>query len=344
MPDRRQLPHGRLPGTPARQSYRGPWHFFGRDIDPTLPPAPFAAEDSREFFDETFAAEKRDSWWVPAGPTFRADDPTAADDWASQTGDIPNFEALLRRPNGGSRIWVALQAYLNWDEEQDDEGNAIAPRRRDLWSHLKSWLVRREDSAANVAYLKGKSFMNHWMPQGGQVTDDSYLAEMPWSQASNEFPTKWTPVEGPMGETAPDGLELYPAWIEYAWEGSVWDCSIDSGVRAVMPSPLLFEAGSLRWIPGTTSWIDGEGALAAAYHSCSPHSNLLVDEEWLARVLNANGWSLIVGWLGEKQLFAGNHFSPELVGTWTEFNGVALFEDGGWAFHGPRFEEHTPVR
>jgi len=327
-----------------RQSYRGPWHFFGRDIDPTLPPAPLAAEDSREFFAETFVAEKRDAWWVPVGPAFRADDPAAPDDWASQTGDVPDFEALLRRRDDEGRVWVALQAYLNWDEEQDDEGNAIAPRRRDLWSHLKSWLVRRDDSAANVAYLKGKSFMNHWMPQGHEVTDASYLAEMPWSQASNEFPTEWTLVEGPMGETAPDGLELYPAWIEYAWEGSVWDCSIDSGVRAVMPSPLLFEAGSLRWVPGTTSWVDSEGTLAAAHHSCGPHSNLLVDKEWLARVLDANGWSLIVGWLGEKQLFTSNHFSPELVGTWTEFNGVAVFEDGDWTFHGPRFEEHTPAR
>lgn len=324
--------------------YRGPWQFFGRDIDPTLPPAPIAPEVSREHFDETFPMEEGDVWWKPPGPVFAADDPPVADDWASRTSDVPDFESLVRREDDEGKIWVALHAYLNWDEEEDGAGDVIAPRRRDLWSHLKTWLVRREDRAANVVYLKDKSFMNHWMPQGGEVTDAAYLAEMPWSSSSNRYPNEWTQLDGPSGETAPDGLELYPAWLEYMWEGSVNDCSIDEGVRSVVPAPLLFERGGLSWRPGTTEWMTQEGTVVAGHRRSGSHSNLLVDESWLTAVLTESGWSLIVGLLGEKQLFSGGRFSPELVGSWTEMNGVAVLDEGHWTFHGPRFDERTPAR
>ena len=90
------------------------------------------------------------------------------------------------------------------------------------------------------------------------------------------------------------------------WEGSVQDRSIDSSARAVMPAPLLFEAGSLRWRPGTTGWVDGEDLVVARHLRSQSHSALAVDENWLTGVLGANGWSLIVGWLGEKQLFGGH--------------------------------------
>jgi hypothetical protein len=325
-------------------TYRGPWHFFGRDIDPTLPPAPRAPRGASDHFADTFQIERDDVWWSPGGPVFAASDEQAPDDWASQTDDIPSFESLVCRVDPAGRRWVALQAYLNWRDAEREEGVSASPRRRDLWSHIKSWLVRREDREANLAYLKGKSFMNHWMPQGGDITDAAYLAEMPWSASANEYPSAWSPLEGPMGEVAPDGLELYPAWIEYMWEGSVSDCSIDSSARAVMPADLLFEAGSLRWRPGRTEWADAEDRVVAYHRANEAHSNLLVDERWLAEVLEKNGWSLIVGWLGEKQLFSSSRFSPELVGEWTEFNGVAVFEAGEWRFHGPRLDRHTPAR
>ena len=52
-------------------------------------------------------------------------------------------------------------------------------------------------------------------------------------------------------------------------------------------------------------------------------------ETWLKATLAAGGWGLVVGWLGEKQLISSG-WSPELIGGWTELNGVASFGPDGW--------------
>lgn len=324
--------------------YEGPWQMSARDIDATLPPAKRVrdAEDSMVFAD-TFPLDEIDAWWVPPGPQFRYDDPVPPDNWAGDVSDLPPFEALVRKEAPDRSRWVALQAYYNWDEERDDEGDIEAPRRRDIWSHIKSWLVRSGEGGGLIDFLSKKSLMGNWMPEGHEVIDDGYLGEMPWAEATRQYPAKWEQVEPRRGEAAP-GYEVYPTWMTYTWEGSIWDCSIDDSVRAVLPAPLLAGPGRLRWKPGTRSWVDHNGSVVAQYREAREerHSLLLVRESWLRKVLRANDCHLVVGWLGEKMLFSRDWMSPKIVGeSWTEINGLASFDGETWDFIGPRFEQVT---
>ncbi len=52
-------------------------------------------------------------------------------------------------------------------------------------------------------------------------------------------------------------------------------------------------------------------------------------ESWLKATLKTGGWGLVVGWLGEKMLFSGG-VSPEIIGDWTEMNGVGSVDHGGF--------------
>jgi hypothetical protein len=324
------------------RKYRGPWQFFGRDLDPSLPPARRIRDENDELaFEETFPRELGPSWWSPEGPRFRGDDPMPPDDWARHTDDIPDFESMVRRDAADGKAWIVLHAYLNWDEEKDSEGEVIGPRRRDMWSHVKSWLTRRGDREAVMTFLDGRSFMNHWMPQGNEHIDGAYLGEVPWAESTREYPPEWRQIE-PRGEPGPDGLELYPAWAEYNWEGSVLDCSIDEGIRVALPSALLFKGAELRWTGNATHWIDPNDETVAMFRSSASHSALLVQEAWLAEILAANGWSMIFALLGEKQMFTNSWMSPDIVGSWTEMNAVASLDEGVWTFPAPQFSERFP--
>jgi hypothetical protein len=327
----------------ARPIYEGPWQFLGRDIDPTLPPAPQPlAGSDRASFGATFAQDPIDAWWTPPGPSFRSDDPLASDKWASQTHDIPSFASLVERVDPKEDGWVVLQAYFNWDEERDPEGEIRSPRRRDMWSHIKSWLVPREQRNALMKFLGSRSLMNNWMPEGLELTDAAYLAEIPWAQSTKEYPDDWQQVE-PRAEAPPVGLFVYPSWARYVWEGVIWDCSIDDTVLGATPSRKLFEGGGLEWHPGRQRWFDASGTAVAEYNESAGerHSALLVREDWLAAQLEAGNWALVVGWLGEKQLFT-NSVHPDLIGSWTEINGTASFDGKRWVYGRPRFEFHEP--
>lgn len=324
--------------------YEGPWQISARDIDPTLPPADRIRDSDDEMvFADTFPPDAIDSWWVPPGPRFKFDDPVAPDNWASDTTDLPPFQSLVQKRAPDKSRWIALQAYYNWDEERDEEGDIQAPRRRDIWCHIKSWLVDSRDAGGLIDFLGTKSLMGNWMPEGREVIDDGYIAELPWAEATQQYPANWEPVEPRRAEAAP-GFEVYPTWMTYLWEGSIWDCSIDDSVRAVLPARLLTELSRLRWEPRTRNWLDHKGSVVAQYREAQEerHSLVLVRESWLRKLLKSNGWHLVIGWLGEKTLFSRDWISPKIVGgSWTEINGLASFDGDAWNFIDPRFEQCT---
>lgn len=326
-----------------RPTYEGPWQFSGRDIDPTLPPAKqLHGGGDRAVFADTFAVEPDEGWWIPPGPSFRADDPLAADDWAVQKADIPEFRSFVQRVDAQGDRWIVLQGFFHWDEERDTEGEVRSPRRRDMWGHIKSWLIPRGQQKTLVDFLGSRSLMNNWMPEGRELVDDAYLGEMPWAEATQEYPDDWQQVE-PRAEEPPDGLLVYPTWSRYVWEGSIWDCSIDDSVASTLPSRKLFELEGLEWRPGGGEWLTPSGIVAAQYKESAEerHSALLVREAWLADQLNEEDWSLVVGWLGEKQLFTSG-FSPDLIGSWTEINATAAFDGKKWMYRPPRFDVRKP--
>lgn len=326
-------------------TYQGPWQFYGRDIDPTLPPAPrLRDEDGVENLGATYPCDAATAWWIPDGPNYSGDDPPEQAGWATGPDDIPNMESLVRRTSPDQTEWVVLQAYYNWDEQIADGQEREDRPQRDMWSHIYSWIVRRSEARTLFDFLGSRSLMNRWMPQGLEITDDAYVPEMPWAAAAHEYPPSWETVE-PRDNTEEPGVQVYAAWEQYFWEGNAWDCSIDDGVSMMVPSKELFDAGGLGWVPGTREWIDATGKVAVQYVESAGdrRSALLVRGDWLASVLEDRDWSLVIGWLGEKQLFgAGDH--TDLLGGWSEINGVATLDRSDWTFGDRRIEIRQPVR
>jgi hypothetical protein len=316
-------------GEEERQ-HEGPWQFYGRDIDPTLPPPPRSRDDEDDDVrvGPTFAEDPPGVWWDPGGPRYLASDPPVENDWASQMADVPSFETLVRHTDPTGAQWAVLQGYFHWREERvgRDDWQRERPRRA-RWSHIYAWLVDADRLSSLVSFLSTQSFMGRWMPEAGAVTNDAYLAEMPWAAAANEYPVEWRPVSR-HAEDAVD-FEVVPAWEQYTWEGGGLDCSIEDSVEVSLPTSLLFNPAQLAWAAGTRTWRDPTGVVVAQHRSGrNRHSALLVSESWLKRQLNNGGLGLVIGWLGEKMLLSDGP-TPGLIGEWTEMNGVASFDHHG---------------
>ena len=313
-------------------TYTEPWQFYGRDIDPTLLP-PRRIRNENDGFDlgPTFSSD-RATWWIPPGPRYRHDDPPVAEGWPAKSNDIPEFDSLVRQKDESSTRWVVLYAHYQWDDEIPEGEEKDSRLRRELWSQIHGWLVQPPDQDALVAYLERHSLMGRWMSEGCEHTDAAYLGELPWASATDEYPNTWEEVRM-HGGSEPMDIKVYPAWAKYYWEGNVLDCSIDEGVSAWFPSPVLFKEGKLSWIPGTREWRTPNGVSVARYFEEGSHMALLVREDWLKRTLRKTGLSIVFGWRGEKQFIGESVWTYyDLGGGWTEINGVASLAAGRWKF------------
>ena len=319
-------------------TYTGPWQFFGRDIDPTLPPPRRLRKEDDEFeLSSTFSEDE--AWWGPSGPCYSRDDPPVTEGWATESDDIPEFDSLVRWKDESSTRWVVLHAHYQWDDEIPEGEEKDSRPRRQLWSQIYGWLVQPSDQDALVAYLDRHSLMGRWMPEGREHTDAAYLGELPWASATDEYPDTWEEV-GTHDDSEPIEIKVYPALAEYLWEGSVLDCSINDAVHAYVPAPILFEAGKLAWVPGTREWKTLAGVSVARYFEEGDSSAILVREDWLKRTLRETGHSMLFGWLGEKQLIGEiRHYG--VVGDWTEINGIASLGGGSWKFGKRRLKSRS---
>lgn len=327
-------------------TYDGPWRFYGRQIDPTLPPPErLRDEDGVEYLAPTYPADTADSWWIPNGPQYSGNDEPAAAGWAETKEGVPDFASLVKRTDETGAEWVVLQAYYNWDEQPAEDQDRYERPRRDMWSHIYGWIVRDSDARPLVEFLSTRSLMGKWMPEGCEIIDDAYFPEIPWAAASNELPQVWEAVEPRGGADDAPGIEVYPSWTGYLWEGNVWDCSINDSVSMRVPSATLFESGRLRWKPGSREWTDESGTTVAQFRERDGErqSVLLARATWLERVLREQECALVLGWLGEKQLF-GAGLNGGLLGGWTEFNAVGMFRNGKWTLDAQRLNVRQPAR
>ena len=321
-------------------TFAGPWQLFGRDIDPTLPPPPRKRNEDDEFeLSPTFASGD-ETWWTPPEPRYRRDDPPVGKDWAVEIDDIPEFEPLVKRKDGNATRWVVLHAHYCFDDEIPEGEEKCSRHRRNLWSNIYSWLVQPADRDALVASLERQSLMGCQRSEALEHIDAAYLGELPWAAAANEYPDSWSEIR-PRDDLKLMEFQVYPTWAEYLWEGNDLDCSIDHGVHAWFPAPVLFNAGELSWVPGTREWCRPDGTSVAQYREGDGHSALLVREDWLKRTLRKTGHSIVLGWLGEKQLL-----TPRLdfFYDWTQIDAIASLAGTQWTFGERRLKRRVSCK
>lgn len=311
-------------------SYEGPWGWFGRDLDPSLP----ASSDIDGQLLPRVALEEDDADWVPPSPDLHsAGGPL---DWASDTRHFPATADLAVHRSSAGEEWVALYRHSAWTRRPDRSSRWGWDRQQ--WILQFSWLTRRGDGRALFEMLNSESLFGRWMPERHRPRR-AYLGEGPWSPIDHAEPSPWVPASKRWDDAG--AIAVLPATEEYLWEGTTQDCSLDNSVSLALPTGLLL--GDARWLGTNAEWATGDTVDVHAARTPDGHREhtvLLARAPWLEARLATLELELVVGVLGERQAMDENDDMD--LRAWTEITSAALLRPGeGWEFCGPRVDIHS---
>jgi len=273
--------------------YRGPWQFWRRDIDPSFVPRQPPSGVHRS------AAKADPPWWAPVSHDFSRAAHQEPLEWLGQD-DFPDVRQLiaLKCPETGLD-WLAIQGYYSWHARIPPEDDRRTAPRREIWCHIRSYLVRRRHSAGLYRWLQEAGLRERWewMPEPFHLPD-VFLGEYPWHQSCERYPREWMNADD-HDDNIP--VPVIPTAEKYYWERG-YDCSIEETVNGILPSPFIVEKARLTWARRGFDYSDADGRLVAtcpAVEREGPQA-LLMSKDFILRFLEAERLDLIWVTIGEK--------------------------------------------
>lgn len=271
-------------------SYDGPWQDFFRDIDPSHSMVKTAGD-----------AESKQGWWAPQ---FEPDwgDGVDGRSWAEDISEFPLPVALLTVKDSEHQSW--LVADLSFDrrrpipEGMDREDVEV----RNLWCHLRGFLVRTEDVSAFLKWAEGVDFWGQWMPQVPSSSHGMSLGEYLWSPAWNHFNKAYYGNEGWVRPDHGCPVLVRTASFEYHQESSGFDCSVESGFTLHLPDQEIASVLNLNWSGQAADFWNPTGQLAATDPSAfaSGPPALLLRQNLIEHMAHTRGLTICWTVLGEK--------------------------------------------
>lgn len=257
-----------------------------RNIDPTL----------------LLKREKRAyavTWWAPVDYDFQAVALLPDDAWLDRW-DFPDSSRMLKvTDRAGQNEWFVLQAFLQWTSEHENQGDRLP--YREIWMHMRSYLVHKEDVGRCWHWLPRQDFMGRWMPEGFDI-HGGFLGEYPWGLPFVHF------FELARSEGSYDAYEssrlpcrMVPTAhaVQCAYE---YDAYQEGGMGILVPAQEFFKDGNLIW-NADSGYVSESDTLCFNYpatHEAGP-SALLADKQYLLSFLEENELALAWTVLSEKQ-------------------------------------------
>jgi hypothetical protein len=231
----------------------GLYQINDREIDPSLPPVPYRELQERV---------SKQGTWSPLTIDFPDELPGKVEftaygaDYQAFLGDhatLPRPENIARIADRLGRAWLILYAHSG----QNARAGEVEHRYDgdDQFYSLNSWLVARSDLAATIKALPGelkRESPHLGLMDSGEHIDCCYFGELGWldggcphryMNSRTLIPRKGAAIQG------------FATTEKYAWEGNIWDCSIEESVHALLPSSYLQQSAILQWDGNTRSWM-----------------------------------------------------------------------------------------
>jgi hypothetical protein len=206
----------------------------------------------------------------------------------------------------GKGGWLVLESFFRWEQPPTPGEEKFEKIRRDVWYMAHSYLVKKEQAEDIIRWAKEQDFMGRWMPASWE-RHGILLKEFPFSLAyttEHGAPDgeRWAAVDDK--QRKPTGFEVMRTTEQYSWEGSGLDCSVDEGIRVLLPAREIVSAMGLTQSSEPGKFVDKTGEVIAIDPSVLERgpSVLLIKKEPFLRFLKKNGYELIWTLLGEKLL------------------------------------------
>jgi len=295
--------------------YEGPWQLSVRDIDPSCILKEFPNTKPENVSNFKWEVQNQYNAWHKN---------SSHSEWLKNSRDLPDPRKIIEFVDKRGIVWVALEGFVEWQEEAPLEQEKYELPRRTLWYMVKSYLVRATDKDKVFKWAKRQHFMGRWMPESHEFYD-VYLGEYPWASA---FLYHCTPYSHHDGWTGKAGDKRIPAKIlvtddQYLSSGSSRDCSTNEAIGVKLPAKFIVDEMEL-----TQDYVDGrffdkDGDLVAFDPRVFDDNALecvLMRKDKLCDFLKQKGYALFWILLGEKNIVGGKIIRQPLG--WLEIDGA----------------------
>lgn len=297
--------------------YQGSWEPYVRDIDPTI----LLKKTG------TKVISNQDMWWIN-DEVFDWD--CSYEEWVKSSTTITNPYGLIEvRDNNGDE-WLILESYPSWKEPKIIGNDDWEHPRKEVWSHIRSYIVKVEEFENFRDWASNQHFMGSWMPEGSDRYQ-LFNREFYWSEAFQFFKSDyyggadWTSVSDQ--ESRAKIADVSITSVNYLWEEEFDKSKIET-LSFLKPSNLVFEKMDLTNGEIEGSFKDQNGTIvcfaAEAIHASKAH--LLVKKEPFLKMLSENGFEIVWTLLGERGVIGGSITSNHDYGR-QEFSGAFYFDN-----------------
>jgi hypothetical protein len=298
--------------------YIGPWEPNERDIDPTIL--------IKNTGNKCIPIE--DKWWI-SKEAFEWD--CTFEDWVKDTSTLDNPQGLIEVKDNNGSDWLVLESYPSWKEPKDIGKEDWGHPRKEVWCHLRSYLVKSSEYEHFKTWAESQHYMGRWMPES---TDRYQLfnREYYWSEAFRFFKSDyysgsdWVTVTDK--KTRVDIADVGVTSIGYRWEEE-FDQSKTETLSFLKPSFLIFDNMKLKHGSQEGSYIDKANNIVcfAAEALNDTKAHLLVKKEPFLKMLKDNDLEVVWTLLGEKGVIGGSLSSSHNYGR-IEFSGAFYIDEG----------------
>ncbi|MCG7953174.1 MAG: hypothetical protein JAZ17_17865 [Candidatus Thiodiazotropha endolucinida] len=261
-----------------------------------------------------------DAWWIGSSANLRIGEHLSDDEWVDRQEDLPSLEDMLAVQQRDNQRWRLLVSYPSWGNRDEDAG--WNDPYRQVWVHLESYLISKDEVELAYNSLHRRNFFGQWMPQGASWLY-GFAGEYPWATPFNTEPEEWH-GRGGFGDKL--SFSCIPSWSDLAveWE---YDASLPGNFHMSMPARAFFASRDLWW-DGRDGYrlMDGRTVFRDPSVTESGPKALIADSDDLLVRLDKLGLCLMWTLLGEKWILGGSHDKPTPRRTFSQV--ARLNEDG----------------
>ncbi|MDP9954792.1 hypothetical protein J2X97_000429 [Epilithonimonas hungarica] len=271
--------------------YTGAWATNKRDIDPTLL--------EKEFYREDNYQNNKITFWFPENNTDWSNKNLSK--WVLNIDDLIHPKNLIDIKDEDNNEWLNLYSYPSWYNEEDSSGI-----KKQIWYHIKSFIINKKDKINIIKALQGKSFFNHQIPQERDVYE-VYSREYFWSKAYEDCTYENHPETSDRtlhAKVSNKNISGYQTSMNYMWYKDN-DFSLVESVSIKRPTKYLFNLLELHFKENEYELYNANNELIVfnpAIKFQEGNDCLLVNKPYLLKKLSEKNLEIIWLVLGAKEV------------------------------------------
>ena len=165
---------------------------------------------------------------------------------------------------------------------------------KEIWIHINSYLIKKEDLKKCKKFFKGKDFWGRWLPEGFNFYEN-WIGEYPWSKS-------YLNIFQDFEEKRDIPIKLIPTAHDFINEKDSKFCKNDISEKFLFPSEIFFENLNLKWNGENVYLLDSKPMFLI--NNGKSHS-IYSNKKLLEKYLNDNDYILVWTILGEKCYLEG---------------------------------------